>query len=49
MSKREMEEASESIVIGPDTSYSPLFWDEEDAAIGDYDSFFIGDQEHTLQ
>jgi hypothetical protein len=42
-----MEEASESIVIGPDTTFSPLFWDEEGVAIGDYDSFFIGDEEYS--
>jgi len=47
MSKREMEEASESIVIGPDTTFSPLFWNEEGVAIGDYDSFFIGDEEYS--
>ena len=41
------EEMSKAIVMGPDTSYSPLFWDEEDAAIGDYDLIFIGDEEYS--
>ena len=40
-----MEESS--IVIGPDTTYSPLFWDEDDVAIGDYDLFFIGEKEYS--
>ena len=31
----------------PDTTYSPLFWDEEGAAIGDVDSFFIGSEEYS--
>ena len=33
------------IVLEPDTTYSPLFWNEEGAAIGDYDSFSIGDED----
>lgn len=33
------------IVMEPDTTYSPLFWDEEGAGIGDYDLFFIGAEE----
>lgn len=37
----------EYIVMGPDTTYSPLFWDDEGAAIGDYDLFFIGDEEYS--
>ena len=35
------------IVLEPDTTYSPLFWNEEGAAIGDYDSFSIGDEEYS--
>ena len=35
------EDIPEVIVMGPDTTYSPLFWDEEGVAIGDYDLFFI--------
>ena len=41
------EDIPKAIVIGPDTTYSPLFWDEEDVAIGDYDLFFIGDEEYS--
>lgn len=47
MLKREIKKTPESIVIEPDTTYSPLFWDEEGAAIGDYDLFFIGDDEYS--
>ena len=42
-----MEESSSSIVLGPDTTYSPLFLDEEGVAIGDYDLLFIGDKEYS--
>jgi len=41
------EDIPKAIVIGPDTTYSPLFWDEDDVAIGDYDLFFIGDEEYS--
>lgn len=41
------DEVSESIVFGPDTTYSPLFWDGEGVAIGDYDSFFIENKEYS--
>ncbi len=41
------EEIPEAIVFAPDTTYSPLFWDEEGAAIGDYDYFLIGDEEYS--
>ena len=41
------EDIPKAIVIGPDTTYSPLFWDEEDVAIGDYDLFYIGDDEYS--
>lgn len=41
------EEIPKLIVFGPDTTYSPLFWDENDVAIGDYDYFFIGDEEYS--
>lgn len=37
----------EVVMMEPDTTYSPLFWDEEGVAIGDYDSFFIGDDEYS--
>ena len=37
----------ESIVMGPDTTYSPLFWDEEGVAIGDYDLLYIRDEEYS--
>lgn len=36
-----------AIIIGPDTTYSSLFWNEKGAAIGDYDLFFIGDEEYS--
>ena len=41
------ESLPESIIMGPDTTYSPLFWDEEDVAIGYYDLFYIGDDEYS--
>jgi len=34
-------------VFAPDTSFSDLFYDDEGGAIGDYDSFFIGDVEYS--
>ena len=37
----------EYIVMEPDTTYSPLFWDEEGVAIGDYDLIFIGDKVYS--
>ena len=44
---KENENYPDSIVMEPDTTYSPLFWDEEGVAIGDYDLFFIGDEEYS--
>ena len=44
---KENENKQDSIVMEPDTTYSPLFWDEEETAIGDYDLFFIGDDEYS--
>ena len=41
------EDIPKAIIIGPDTTYSPLFWDEDGAAIGDYDYFLIGDEEYS--
>jgi len=35
------------IAMEPDTTYSPLFWDEEGAAIGNYELFYIGDEEYS--
>ena len=29
-------------------TFSYLLWDDEDAAIGDYESFYIGDDEYSL-
>ena len=37
---------TKAIMMSPDTSYSPLFWNEEGAAIGDYDYFFIDDEDY---
>ena len=47
--KKDKENIPKAIIIGPDTTYSPLFWEEEeeDVAIGDYDLFFIGDEEFS--
>ena len=42
--KKEMPKA---FIMGPDTTYSPLFCDEEDVAIGYYDLFYIGDDEYS--
>lgn len=36
------------IVFQADDTFSFLFWDDEDAAIGDYESFYIGDDEYSL-
>jgi len=44
---KENENKPDSIIMEPDTTYSPLFWDEEETAIGDYDLFFIGDDEYS--
>ena len=35
------------IVMDAEDTYSPLFWDEDGAGIGDYDSFFIGNNEYS--
>lgn len=35
------------IVMHAEDTYSPLFWDEDGAGIGDYDSFFIGNEEYS--
>ena len=37
----------EVVVMGPDTTYSPLFWDGEGAGIGDYGSLVIGNEEYS--
>lgn len=42
------EQMQESIIMGPDTTYSPLFWDEDDVAIGNYRYISIGDEEYSL-
>ena len=36
-----------AVVMEPDTTYSPLFWDDDGVAIGDYDTFFIGNEEYS--
>jgi len=36
------------IVFQAVDTFSFLFWDDEDVAIGDYESFYIGDDEYTL-
>lgn len=36
------------IVMMAEDTFSPLFWDDEDVGIGDYESFFIGDDEFVL-
>jgi hypothetical protein len=36
------------IVFQADDTFSFLFWDDEGAAIGDFESFFIGDVEYSL-
>lgn len=41
------EDIPKYIVLAPDTTYSPLFWDEEGVAIGYYDYFFIGDDKYS--
>ena len=41
------ERIPKAIIIGPDTKYSPLYWDEDGGAIGDYDCFLIGDEEFS--
>lgn len=35
------------IVMCAEDTYSDLFWDEDGAGIGDYDSFFIGNEEYS--
>lgn len=40
------ERLPEYIVMEPDTTYSPLFWNDEGMAIGEYDLFYIGDDEY---
>ncbi len=35
------------IVMDAEDTYSDLFWDEDGAGIGDYDSFFIGNNEYS--
>lgn len=42
------EQVPRYIVFQADDTFSSLFWDDEDVAIGDYESFFIGDDEYTL-
>ena len=44
---KEKENKPDAIIMEPDTTYSPLFWDEEEAAVGDFDLFFIGDEEYS--
>ena len=44
---KDNENKPDSVVMEPDTTYSALFWDEEGVAIGDYDLFFIGDEEYS--
>ena len=41
------ERLPEYIVMEPDTTYSPLFWNDEGMAIGEYDLFYIGDEEYS--
>ena len=45
--EKDYQDSPEYIVMEPDTTFSPLFWDEEGAGIGDYDLFFIGDEEYS--
>lgn len=42
------EDIPKFIVLQADDTLSPLFWDDEDAGIGDAESFFIGDEEYSL-
>ena len=35
------------IVMCAEDTYSDLFWNEDGAGIGDYDSFFIGNEEYS--
>lgn len=44
---KEKENKPDAIIMEPDTTYSALFWDEEGAAVGDFDLFFIGDEEYS--
>ena len=44
---KEVVDIPDYIAMEPDTTYSPLFWDEEGAAIGDYELFFIVDDEYS--
>ena len=43
-----MEKKPKYIVFDPDTSYTSLIWDDEGAAVGEYDYFFLGDEEYSL-
>ena len=48
MENMENKDRPESIRFMAEDTFSPLLWDEEDAGIGDYKSFFIGDEEYSL-
>ena len=37
-----------SIIFMAEDTYSDLFWDEDGAGMGDYESFFIDDKEYEL-
>ena len=47
-SKKMTDQVPRYIVFQADDTFSFLFWDDEDVAIGDYESFYIGDDEYTL-
>lgn len=43
-----MEEYPKYIVMHAESTFAPLFWDDEDAGIGEYDCISIGNEELLL-
>mgnify|MGYP004444313405 FL=1 len=43
-----MEERPKKIIMCAEDTCSPLFWDEENVGIGEYDLLYVGDDEISL-